>query len=44
MESALMNLLDRKIGRLPVVDSNDPIKLIGLVTKFDIIKAHAKLS
>lgn len=44
LEAALMKLLDRKIGRLPVVDNNDPTKLIGLVTKFDIIKAHAKLS
>jgi len=44
LEVVLMKLLDRKIGRLPVVDSNDATKLIGLVTKFDIIKAHAKLS
>ena len=44
LEAALMKLLDRKIGRLPVVDHDDPTKLIGLVTKFDIIKAHAKLS
>jgi CIC family chloride channel protein len=44
LEAALLKLLDRKIGRLPVVDSDDATKLIGLVTKFDIIKAHAKLS
>ncbi|MDL5502199.1 MAG: CBS domain-containing protein [Candidatus Methanoperedens sp.] len=44
LEAALLKLLDRKIGRLPVVDNDDPTKLIGLVTKFDIIKAHAKLS
>ena len=44
LEAALMKLLDRKIGRLPVVDSDDATKLLGLVTKFDIIKAHAKLS
>lgn len=44
LEEALKILLERKIGRLPVVDENDPTKLLGLVTKFDIIKAHAKLS
>lgn len=37
-------LLDNKIGRLLVVDSNDSTKLIGLLTKYDIIKAHTKLS
>ena len=44
LEAALLKLLDRKIGRLPVVDTDDATKLIGLVTKYDIIKAHAKLS
>lgn len=44
LEDALLKLLDRKIGRLPVVDADDPTNLVGLVTKFDIIKAHAKLS
>jgi CIC family chloride channel protein len=44
LEEALKKLLDRKIGRLPVVDESDPTKLLGLVTKFDIMKAHARLS
>lgn len=44
LEKALGRLLDRKIGRLPVVDSKDQKKLIGLVTKYDIIRTHAKLS
>lgn len=44
LEDALMELLDKKIGRLLIVDSSDPTKLVGLVTKYDIIKAHAKLS
>ncbi len=44
LEDALMKLLDRKIGRLPVVDKNDPAKLVGLLTKYDIVRAHAKLS
>ncbi len=44
LEDSLMKLLDRNIGRLPVVDENDPTKLVGLLTKYDIIRAHAKLS
>ncbi|VVB89334.1 Inosine-5'-monophosphate dehydrogenase [uncultured archaeon] len=44
LEDALMKLLDRKVGRLPVVDDNDQTKLVGLLTKYDIIRAHAKLS
>jgi CIC family chloride channel protein len=44
LEEALKKLLDRKIGRLPVVDENDPTKLLGLVTKYDIMKTHARLS
>lgn len=44
LEEALKKLLDRKIGRLPVVDDSDPTKLLGLVTKLDIMKAHARLS
>lgn len=44
LEDALKVLLDRKIGRLPVVDDRDPSKLLGLLTKFDIMKTHARLS
>ena len=44
LEDALMKLLDRKVGRLPVVDNNDQTKLVGLLTKYDIIRTHAKLS
>lgn len=44
LEDALKKLLDRNIGRLPVVDASDPTKLVGLITKLDIMKAHAKLS
>lgn len=44
LEDALMELLDKKIGRLPVVKSSDPTKLVGILTKLDIIRTHAKLS
>ena len=44
LEDALMELLNKKIGRLLIVDSNDQTKLIGILTKLDIIRTHAKLS
>jgi len=44
LEEVLMKIIDRKIGRLPVVDSKDPTKLVGLVAKYDIVRTHAKLS
>lgn len=44
LEDALGRLLDRKIGRLLVVDSKNHTKLIGLITKYDIMRTHAKLS
>jgi CIC family chloride channel protein len=44
LEDALMKLLDKKIGRLPVVDREDATKLVGLLSKYDIIRTHAKLS
>ncbi|MCL7414448.1 MAG: chloride channel protein [ANME-2 cluster archaeon] len=44
LESALRKLLDNKIGRLPVVDRNNPTRMIGMLTKSDIIREHAQLS
>lgn len=44
LEDALAELLDKKIGRLLVVDRDDPTKLVGILTKLDIIRTHAKLS
>lgn len=44
LEDALKKLLENNIGRLLVVDRNDPTRLIGLLTKFDIIRMHAQLS
>lgn len=42
LEDALIKLVEKNIGRLPVVDHNDERKLLGLITRSDIIKAHAK--
>lgn len=44
LEKALIKLLDNNIGRIPVVSSDDPTKLVGILTKLDIIRIHAKLS
>jgi len=44
LEEALRKLLDNNIGRLPVVDRDDPTRLSGLLTKYDIIRIHAQLS
>ena len=44
LEIALRRLLDNSIGRLPVVDREDPKRLLGLLTKSDIIREHAKMS
>ncbi len=42
LEDALIKLVEKDIGRLPVVDRNDERKLLGLITRSDIMKAHAR--
>ncbi|WP_456329661.1 chloride channel protein [Archaeoglobus sp.] len=42
LEEALIKLVDKGIGRLPVVDREDERKLLGLITRSDIMKAHAR--
>ncbi len=44
LEDALRKLVLNDIGRLPVVDSGDPRKVVGILTKSDIIRLHAQLS
>ena len=43
LEDALRKLVLNDIGRLPVVDRDDPSKILGIVTKSDIIRLHAQL-
>ncbi|RLI73487.1 chloride channel protein [Archaeoglobales archaeon] len=44
LESCLQKLVINDIGRLPIVDRNNHLELLGLITRTDIIKAHAKKS
>ena len=42
LEDALIKLVEKDIGRLPVVERGDERKLVGLITRSDIMKAHAR--
>ncbi len=43
LEDALIKLVSWDVGRLPVVDRSDNRKLVGLITRSDIMKAHARV-
>jgi CIC family chloride channel protein len=40
LSQALDSLGYREISHLPVVDKSDKLKLVGIITKGDIIKAY----
>jgi len=42
LHRALERMSHRDIGRLPVVDHNDPTKLIGWISRADIIRAYER--
>ncbi|RLI79699.1 chloride channel protein [Archaeoglobales archaeon] len=42
LEEALIKLIQKDIGRLPVVERHNEKKLVGLITRSDIMKAHAR--
>ncbi|WP_290598183.1 MULTISPECIES: chloride channel protein [unclassified Archaeoglobus] len=42
LEDALIKLVEKGVGRLPVVDRQDEGKLLGMITRSDIMKAHAR--
>ncbi len=42
LEEALIKLIRRDVGRLPVVERGNEKKLLGLITRSDIMKAHAR--
>jgi CIC family chloride channel protein len=37
---ALDRMYQNAIGRLPVVDSDNPLKLLGIITRSDVVKAY----
>ncbi len=43
LHTALSKMLKRNIGRLPVVDRNDPTRLLGYLGRTAILSARAKL-
>jgi len=42
LEDALHWLVMRDVGRLPVVDQKDPKRLLGILTRSDIARAHVE--
>ncbi len=42
LESALQRMTERDIGRLPVVSADDPTRLVGLVTRSDLLNAYQR--
>jgi len=42
LDAALKRLASKQIGRLPVVDKEDKTKLLGLITRSDIVNAYNK--
>jgi CIC family chloride channel protein len=43
MYSALYKMELNRVGRLPVVNPDNPTKLVGIVTRSDVIRAHEKI-
>lgn len=42
LDTALKRLASKQIGRLPVVDREDKTKLLGIITRSDIVNAYNK--
>ena len=42
LDAALKRLAAKQIGRLPVVDREDKTKLLGIITRSDIVNAYNK--
>ncbi len=40
LNTALRKMHNSKHGHLPVVDNNDPQKLLGIITKSDLVRGH----
>lgn len=44
LDAALKIMMDREINHLPVVDRQDPGKMVGFLTRTDIMRAYARCS
>ncbi len=42
LHSVIQRLGDSEVGRIPVVDSRDPSQFVGVLRRYDIIKAYMK--
>jgi CIC family chloride channel protein len=40
LDEVLKKMYSHKVGRLPVVDRADPSKLVGIISKKDLMKGH----
>jgi len=40
VHAALDKMYENNVGRLPVVDRKDPKRLLGIISKHDILRAH----
>ncbi len=40
VQTALDDMYKRNVGRLPVVDRDDPTRLVGIITRSDIVQAY----
>jgi CIC family chloride channel protein len=40
VQTALDDMCERNVGRLPVVDRADPMQLVGIITRSDIVRAY----
>jgi chloride channel protein, CIC family len=42
VRQAADHMIAEKVGRLPVVDAGDPSKLVGILTRSDLLRAHER--
>lgn len=42
LQTALRRMADHDVGRLPVVSPRDPDKLVGIISRSDLLKAHER--
>jgi CIC family chloride channel protein len=40
VHSALDKMHTRHVGRLPVVDRNNPTRILGIISRHDLVRAH----